>query len=130
MGYMYDSDASPDNYLGIICGTGDWTSVGMQYWFIGDDPPNDAYKLITQQTPGWVRDARPFDWRICYTFHFDGADFEPDETVIAGFYQVAGTGLAELRANADAAVASYIKDYHGIPGIRSASLGEIKAMFR
>jgi hypothetical protein len=126
---MYDNDASPDNYVGIVSADEDWLSVGMQYWDIQHDPPDDADKLSIQQNSGWFTENTPYDWRICLTMHYDGADFEPGDTIVAGFYQVAGMSLQELRDNADAAVASY-EGGGGFVGIKSASLGEIKAMYR
>ncbi len=129
MAYMYDGDASPDNYIGIIPGNENWDWVGMQYWDIQNDPIDDATRLNKQRTSGWFTASEPFDWRICLTMHYDGADFEPGETIVAGFYQVAGGSLAELQANADAAVASYVSG-GGWVNIKSASLGEIKAMYR
>jgi len=129
LAYMYDSDASQDNYLGIVpCDEG-WMLVGMQYWDIATDPVNDAARLSMQQNPGWFTENTPYDWRICLTMHYEGDDFGPGETVVAGFYQVAGGSLAELQSNADAAVESY-EGGGGLIGIKSASLGEIKAMFK
>jgi hypothetical protein len=129
MPYMYDSNASPDNYLGIVPGDEDWISVGMQYWDIGTDPVDDATRLSLQQNSGWFTENTPYDYRIVLTFHYDGDDFGPGETIVAGFYQVAGMSLTELQANADAAVASY-QGGGGWVNIKSASLGEIKAMFK
>ncbi len=129
MPYMYDEDASPNNYLGIVPGDEDWDWARMQYWDIGNDPGDDASRLSMQQDSGWYTENTPYDWRICLTMHYDGADFEPGETIVAGFYQVAGGSLAELQANADAAVASY-ESGGGWVNIKSASLGEIKAMYR
>lgn len=127
LGYMYDDI---NGYFGIVCGTGDWVSVGMSYWDTQFDPDTDLAKYNIQVSAGWPLTNTPGDYKIAYTFEFDGSDFEPGETVVAGFFQVAGLTWGAFSNNVDMAVDSYVEDDGGLIGIRSASLGEIKAMFK
>jgi hypothetical protein len=124
---MYDDI---NGYFGIVCGTGDWVSVGMSYWDTQFDPDTDLAKYNIQVSAGWPLTNTPGDYKIAYTFEFDGSDFEPGETVVAGFFQVAGLTWGAFSNNVDMAADSYVEDDGGLIGIRSASLGEIKAMFK
>ncbi len=132
LGYMYDGVGSSSGYFGVTCGFGEWVGVGMNKWHIGIDPDTDRERYDRQRYYEWPYSSVPRDYRFILTLEFDGGDFEPGETITAGFYQVAGDDLAELQANADTARASYVNDDPplGIENIKSASLGVIKALFR
>jgi hypothetical protein len=132
LGYTKDYSGNIDGYFGVTYGTGDWTGVGYTVWAAGENPQTDEERFTTMQNYGWPYGAVPDDWRFLTTLEFDPADFEPGETIVAGFFQVAGDTLSEIRTNAAAARASYVEDDPplGIENIKSASLGEIKAMFR
>jgi hypothetical protein len=127
LAYMYDDT---NGYFGIVCGTGDWASVGFSYWTVDNDPDSDIEKFNMQRNAGWTGSSTPGDYRLGYTFKFNGNDFEPGETIVVGFYQVAGPNLTAFLNNVDMAIDSYVDDDEGILGIRSASLGEIKALFK
>ncbi len=127
LAYMFDDT---NGYFGIVCGTGDWVSVGMSYWDIQNDPVTDMEKYNIQVGAGWPFTNTPGDYMIAYTFEFDGNDFGPGETIVAGFFQVGGLTWAAFSNNVNMAVTSYVEDETGLVGIRSASLGEIKAMFK
>ena len=128
LAYMWDDDSN--GYFGIVCGTGDWMSVGISYWEAGSDPPTDMAKYNTQISAGWPYTNTPGDYLLAYTFKFNGTDFEPGETIVAGFYQVAGLTWTAFSNNVNMAVDSYVEDDAELLGIRSASLGEIKATFK
>ncbi|MCP4228906.1 MAG: hypothetical protein GY771_01990 [bacterium] len=127
LAYMYDDT---NGYFGIVCGTGDWASVGFSYWDVNNDPGSDIEKYNVQTNAGWPATTTPGDYRIGYTFKFNGSDFGPGETIVAGFYQVGGATWGEFSANVTMAANSYVDDDRGLLGIRSASLGEIKAIFK
>jgi hypothetical protein len=127
LAYMWDDT---NGYFGIVCGTGDWTSVGFSYWEAGSDPDSDIAKYNIQTSAGWPTTNTPADYRLAYTFKFDGGDFGPGDTITAGFFQVAGLTWGEFSNNVTMAVDSYVEDDAGLLGIRSASLGEIKAMYK
>ncbi len=131
LAYMYDSGSTP-GYMGVTCGSDANLGTGFYACNAIEERFDDVTLFGDLQTYGWIPKTTPYDYRFYYVIKMNSYDLDPGETVTVGFYQVAGMTLAELQANADAARASYVVDDPplGIENIKSASLGEIKAMFK
>jgi hypothetical protein len=123
MPYMYDEDGDPPGYIGIICPQG--TPLGSKGYL--NTPDDDAGKFQYMQYSGWETQDTPYDYRVLYN---TGPYHIPEGGCITvAFITVSGDDLADLQANADAAMDSYPGDT-GTVNIVPSSVGRVKALYR
>ncbi|UCE26662.1 MAG: hypothetical protein JSW52_09980 [Candidatus Coatesbacteria bacterium] len=123
MPYMYDEDGDPSGYISIICPQG--TPLGSKAYV--DTPDDDAGKFQYMQYSDWDVKQTPNDWRVMYN---TGPYTSPvDSYITVAFVTVSGDDLADLQANADAAMDSYPGDT-GTVNIVPSSVGRVKALYR